>query len=509
MSAEVVTDPTPVSDASKADVNEEPTITKATGEAPQDSAADSLKAVETATVDPKVKKQIEFYFSDSNLPKDKFLLSKVRDKSNPEGWIDLALIVTFKRMREFGATEESLAAAAKSSEFLVVSEDGKKVRRTTDLPDSDITLARSIMAKGFPENVTNFSEQIDNIEKFFSQYGTVKSVRLNKYFPNKDTKSGADKGKGKGKGAEKPKGTKPEVTKAAEPSESKDTSEKVEESKADDEPKVDAPVTEVTKADEKPDDGPKVDTPVKEGTTTDEKPAEDQSKSEEQAAVKSLDGSAFIEFSSKEEAENVCKQEIVYNDVKLTMMMKADYLNKKFEKKGDKPDKNGPKPENRKRGREEGGDGGEHKKARGEGKEGREHKEGKDKSKEGEYVAYSKGVFVKLAGVGADTTAGLLRDIFSKYGKVKFVEYKQGETDACVRFDTADEAKQAVDGEKEAKTEICGAVPEVALLTGEEEDAKIEAIKQYQLSRNAGRDGGRGGRAGPAPASAVTAWGRP
>ena len=43
-------------------------------------------------------KQIEFYFSDSNLPRDKFLLDKVH--SSPAGWVELGLVATFERMRE-------------------------------------------------------------------------------------------------------------------------------------------------------------------------------------------------------------------------------------------------------------------------------------------------------------------------------------------------------------------------------------------------------------------------
>lgn len=42
--------------------------------------------------------QIEFYFSDSNLPRDAFLLSAVEEA--PDGYVSLALICTFKRMRD-------------------------------------------------------------------------------------------------------------------------------------------------------------------------------------------------------------------------------------------------------------------------------------------------------------------------------------------------------------------------------------------------------------------------
>jgi lupus La protein len=40
---------------------------------------------------------VEFYFSDSNLPRDKFLLSTI--ERTPEGWVDIAMLITFTRMR--------------------------------------------------------------------------------------------------------------------------------------------------------------------------------------------------------------------------------------------------------------------------------------------------------------------------------------------------------------------------------------------------------------------------
>ena len=50
-----------------------------------------------ATAD-KVVRQIEFYFSDSNLPRDRFMLERVHE--SPEGYVDIGLIATFARMRD-------------------------------------------------------------------------------------------------------------------------------------------------------------------------------------------------------------------------------------------------------------------------------------------------------------------------------------------------------------------------------------------------------------------------
>lgn len=84
--------------------------------------------------------QVEFYFSDSNLPRDAFMLEKVR--SSPEGFVPLALLATFQRMSKLlnsshrdvatvpAELVEALAATLEASASLTLSEDRASVRRT-------------------------------------------------------------------------------------------------------------------------------------------------------------------------------------------------------------------------------------------------------------------------------------------------------------------------------------------------------------------------------------------
>jgi len=348
-------------------------------------AAEANAPTEDVKVDERVFRQIEFYFSDSNLPKDKFLLKET--KSNEEGWVSLQLISTFKKMRDYGATVEGLAAAARTSEFLAVDDEGKRVRRTTDLPDSDVTLERSISAKTFPLEAT-----IEEVQAFFEPHGKILSVRL--------FKTGGDK-------------------------------------------------------------------------------------KENKAAT--FNGTVFVEFSSKEEAEAVVTKELEYKGEKLTMTAKTAFLETlKGQRKGGDDKKKGKDHKGkdqkaggkRKREDEDGGDDGE-KKAKGNDGEAVEEKK--------EYISYPKGVFVKLAGVGSEATMPNIKDHYTKYGNVKFVEFKDGETDACIRFETPEEATEAVKCEQGAETDLGGAVPAVSLLTGEEEDAKLEDIKQRQVRSSPAR----------------------
>ncbi|KAI8384561.1 uncharacterized protein BYT42DRAFT_544446 [Radiomyces spectabilis] len=129
----------------------------------------------------KILKQVEFYFSDSNLPYDKYLWSLF--KKTPEGWIDIKTIASFKKMKKISTDQDLIVEALKESpEMLEVSEDNEKVRRKTQLEKQD-HISRSIYAKGFPlmdNDADKLMDLQDKIDEFFSQYGKVLCVRMKK-----------------------------------------------------------------------------------------------------------------------------------------------------------------------------------------------------------------------------------------------------------------------------------------------------------------------------------------
>ena len=142
----------------------------------------------------KVRAQMEFYFSDSNLPRDKFLRETV--EADPEGFVDISLLATFSRMRAllapFGGSQNDETVAAlvdllKTSAELTVSDDGRRVRRTAAVRareevDAEVE-ARSVYASPFAMTAT-----IDDITAFFAQHATVRSVRLRRHITSKDFK---------------------------------------------------------------------------------------------------------------------------------------------------------------------------------------------------------------------------------------------------------------------------------------------------------------------------------
>ncbi|EEP78773.1 conserved hypothetical protein [Uncinocarpus reesii 1704] len=139
------------------------------------------------TSDPEqIRKQVEFYFSDSNLPMDKFLLSKVGGSENRP--VELSLLHSFKRMRRFQPFS-AIVEALKTSDTIELTNDNTCIRRKVPLPESvtedaswsvtkvfeDKAMHRSIYAKGFGKEEP--STQFD-IEAFFAPYGPTNAVRL-------------------------------------------------------------------------------------------------------------------------------------------------------------------------------------------------------------------------------------------------------------------------------------------------------------------------------------------
>lgn len=129
------------------------------------------------TDDPKqIRTQVEFYFSNSNLPSDKFLFDLVGGAENKA--VPVKQISSFKRMKRFQPYSAVVNALKESKALVVEGEEGEEtVRRKTPFDPSKQSQAeeQSIYAKGFGDETP--TTQVD-IEQFFTKYGEINSVRL-------------------------------------------------------------------------------------------------------------------------------------------------------------------------------------------------------------------------------------------------------------------------------------------------------------------------------------------
>lgn len=105
-------------------------------EKPEEVAATEEPPAKKAkkTVDPaEVQKQIEYYFSDKNLTYDAFFHQKISE--DKEGWLNIDLLLSCRKIQDLGATADDIIAALKESVLETkVEEDKKFVRRLEELP---------------------------------------------------------------------------------------------------------------------------------------------------------------------------------------------------------------------------------------------------------------------------------------------------------------------------------------------------------------------------------------
>ncbi|KAJ8129633.1 hypothetical protein O1611_g4000 [Lasiodiplodia mahajangana] len=134
------------------------------------------------TDDPReIRKQVEFYFGDSNLPEDKFLWEKVGGEENKP--IPVSLICSFSRMRRFKPYDAVVKALKASTFFVIDGPEGEETIRRKNAVDTEKRNKReerSVYVKGFGDETS--STQFD-IEAFFAQYGQFDSVRLRRAEP--------------------------------------------------------------------------------------------------------------------------------------------------------------------------------------------------------------------------------------------------------------------------------------------------------------------------------------
>jgi len=124
--------------------------------------------------------KVDFYFSDSNLPTDEYMMGLTGGPENKA--VPLAEVAKFGRMKRFQPYEAIVEALKTSKTIELSGEPGKEIikRKVPLVLNQGSELgrakeARSIYAKGFgdEEATTQF-----DIEAFFAEYGPTNAVRL-------------------------------------------------------------------------------------------------------------------------------------------------------------------------------------------------------------------------------------------------------------------------------------------------------------------------------------------
>uniref|UniRef100_A0A8D8A297 La-related protein 7 n=1 Tax=Culex pipiens TaxID=7175 RepID=A0A8D8A297_CULPI len=116
-----------------------------------------------------IRQQMEFYFSDANLAKDRYLSQCIKE----DPFIALEEFLKFNRIKTLTDSVEDIAVALKNSELLELSEDRTKVHRVTEFRERVNCEDCTIYVESLPPKADH--EWVRNV---FSAYGKVVYVSL-------------------------------------------------------------------------------------------------------------------------------------------------------------------------------------------------------------------------------------------------------------------------------------------------------------------------------------------
>jgi len=223
-------------------------------------------------------------------------------------------------------------------------------------------------------------------------------------------------------------------------------------------------------------------------------------------------GSAYIEFSTEEEAKKFLDENktLVWSpEITLTILPKADHVEEtreqikqkkeKFKEKSGKKE-NKEKGGSKKRKIEE-----SEKEEKGEGEEGEKEKEEEKGEEKGDEKGdepcekqqskdfFKAGLLIEATNIPPETSHIDVKALFAKFGKVRYVDFNKEKNNAIIRFFDPEPSKIAVAEMAEKKLEFGGNVIEGKLLEGEEEKKYWD---EQILPRISSSRGGRGGKRG-------------
>lgn len=153
---------------------------------PERSPTKKIKREPTSDSDElseKITKQLDYYFSDVNIIKDKYLQEKLKENN---GWVKLSDLLTFVKLKELTKSDKRVVQALKECKSLIidVDEDKFQVKRKNPMPDpaefqKQLDL-RTVHISGFPTDY-----EFDQLRRFCIQFGEVESVAMRRRFKTK------------------------------------------------------------------------------------------------------------------------------------------------------------------------------------------------------------------------------------------------------------------------------------------------------------------------------------
>ncbi|XP_041048689.1 la-related protein 7 isoform X2 [Carcharodon carcharias] len=129
-----------------------------------------------------IKKQVEFWFGNVNLHKDRFLQEQIQ--KSRDGYVDISVLTTFNKMKKLTTDVKLIARALKNSAVIELNVEGTKLRRRMALgvQPQDVD-DRTVYVELLPRNVSH-----GWIDRVFSKCGNVVYISIPRYKTTGDPK---------------------------------------------------------------------------------------------------------------------------------------------------------------------------------------------------------------------------------------------------------------------------------------------------------------------------------
>ncbi|KAJ6979423.1 hypothetical protein NC653_027537 [Populus alba x Populus x berolinensis] len=116
---------------------------------------------------------VEYYFSDENLPTDKYMISWI--KKNKEGFVPITVITSFRKMKKLTQDSTFIVAALRESSILVVNSDGKMVKRLDPFHFAEVKDPKlcTVLVENLPED-----HSLNNLQRIFGAAGKIKNISI-------------------------------------------------------------------------------------------------------------------------------------------------------------------------------------------------------------------------------------------------------------------------------------------------------------------------------------------
>lgn len=142
-----------------------------------ENGSNDTAATAPSELEAKIIRQIEYYFGDQNLVRDKFLLGKIKEN---DGWVSLEVMVKFPRLAALSTDHDVLTAALKKSTNNLMEVGEGRIRRSVERPLSgdfdevrNACKERVVYAKGFP-----LDSKLDDLITFMEKFGKTEHVQM-------------------------------------------------------------------------------------------------------------------------------------------------------------------------------------------------------------------------------------------------------------------------------------------------------------------------------------------